>query len=410
MRGALLVCKKEFMELSKDRKTMFFTFLMPLILYPLIFTMMSKLSQNDKASRTGKASRILLVDASRAVAPLLKADAKTFEIVSAPQGDVKQAIRDQKLEMMLEVDAEATAKVERHQTFTLKATYDKSDDSSKLALTRLKEAMQKQDKQWIQARLQSLGASADLAVPSKIETVDAGDAALFFGKILGGFLPYILMMMMFAGSMQHGIYATAGEKERGTLLSLLSTSLPRNQIILGKLLYVFSIGIISALINLLSMGLSMVRIFASEATTGSAATAAASGGPSGMGDLAALASPMILGATFFLMIPLGLLFANFIVMMGIQAKNTVEAGTAIMPGFMVVMVMAVFSWAPGIEKLVFLPYVPILNVSLAIRKLFSQQGNPVEYTIALVMTVGLAAALTWLSTRLLNRESALFKV
>ena len=58
MRGALLVCKKEFMELSKDRKTMFFTFLMPLILYPLIFTMMSKLSQNDKASRTGKASTL----------------------------------------------------------------------------------------------------------------------------------------------------------------------------------------------------------------------------------------------------------------------------------------------------------------------------------------------------------------
>lgn len=129
-----------------------------------------------------------------------------------------------------------------------------------------------------------------------------------------------------------------------------------------------------------------------------------------MSGLAALASPTILSLTFMLMIPLGLLFANFIVMMGIQAKNTVEAGTAVMPGFMVVMVMAVFSMAPGIEKLAFLPYVPILNVSLAIRKLFSQQGNAVEYTIALVMTVGLAAALTWLSTRLLNRESALFKV
>ncbi len=408
MRGALLVCKKEFMELSKDRKTMFFTFLMPLILYPLIFTMMSKLSQNDKASRTGKASRILLVDASQAVAPLLKADAKTFEIVSAPQGDVKQAIRDQKLEMMLEVDAEAMAKVERHQTFSLKATYDKSDDSSKLALSRLKEAMQKQDKQWVQARLQSLGASADLAVPSKIETVDAGDDGLFFGKILGGFLPYILMLMMFAGSMQHGIYATAGEKERGTLLSLLSTSLPRNQIILGKLFYVFAIGILSALINLLSMGLSMGWTFAEKAAPG--ASVVATGSASNMSGLAALASPTILSLTFMLMIPLGLLFANFIVMMGIQAKNTVEAGTAVMPGFMVVMVMAVFSMAPGIEKLAFLPYVPILNVSLAIRKLFSQQGNPVEYTIALVMTVGLAATLTWLSTRLLNRESALFKV
>jgi sodium transport system permease protein len=369
--------------------------------------MMGKLSQSDAASRKGKPSRVQVLDPGQVVAPLLRADAKAFEIVAAPPGDVKQAIRDQKLEMLLEVDAEAAAKLERQQTFGLKATYDKSDDSSKLALSRLKEVMTKQDKGWVQARLKALGASTDLAVPSRLETADAGDMGLFVGKLLGGILPYILMLIMFAGSMQHGIYATAGEKERGTLLSLLSTSLPRNQIIWGKLLYVFSIGLISALINLLSMGLSIGRMFTAEASHG-AATAAT--GAQGMGSLAALANPLILGLTFLLMVPLGLLFANFIVMMGIQAKNTVEAGTAIMPGFMVVMVMAVFSMAPGIEKLAFLPYVPILNVSLAIRKLFSQQGNALEYAIAFVMTVGLAGTLTWLSTRLLNRESALFTV
>ena len=52
MNGALLILKKEFMELSKDRKTLFFTFVMPLILYPLIFFMMSRLGSNDAASRS----------------------------------------------------------------------------------------------------------------------------------------------------------------------------------------------------------------------------------------------------------------------------------------------------------------------------------------------------------------------
>ena len=70
-------------------------------------------------------------------------------------------------------------------------------------------------------------------------------------------LPYLLMIMMYTGSMQHGIYATAGEKERHTLLSLMATRLPRNQIILGKLLYIFSMGVIAALLNLLSMGFSI---------------------------------------------------------------------------------------------------------------------------------------------------------
>lgn len=405
MRGALLVCKKEFMELSKDRKTMFFTFLMPFILYPLIFGMLGKLIQKDSVSRTGRPSRVLLVDPSGVLAPVLKADAKLFDLVAAPQGDVKQAIRDQKLEMMLEVEPEAAAKLAGHQTFGLKATYDKSDDASGLAVKRLREAMEKQNTAWVQTRLGSLGASPELAVPSRIQTTDAGTPGLAVSKALGAFLPYMIMLMMFAGSMQHGIYATAGEKERGTLLSLLSTSLPRNQIIWGKLIYVFAIGLISALVNLASMGLSMGQMMPSEA-----GAQAAGGAAQGMGALSAIASPVTLTLTFLLMIPLGLLFANFIVLMGTQAKNTVEAGTAVMPGFMVVIVAAVFSMAPGIEKMTWLPFVPILNVSLAVRKLFSQQGNALEYAIAFAMTVGLAGVMTWLSTRQLNRESALFRV
>ena len=79
-------------------------------------------------------------------------------------------------------------------------------------------------------------------------------------EILGSFLPYLLLLMMFSGSMQPGIYVTAGEKERGTLQSLLSTRLPRNQIILGKLFYVFAMGILAAVLNLLSMGFTFTRM------------------------------------------------------------------------------------------------------------------------------------------------------
>jgi sodium transport system permease protein len=402
MRGAFLIWKKEFLELSKDRRTVFFTFVMPLIIYPLIFTMMTKLGENDSAKREAKPSRIHLVDPAGVLAPALRADARTFALVDGPAGgapQLRQAIRDQKLEMEVQVDPRAAESLERATAFPVKAVYDSSDDSSRLALKRVKKALQALDTQWVQARLKTLGASAELAVPSHLEEVDAGDKALEAGKFLGSLLPYVLMMMMFAGGMQHGIYATAGEKERGTLLSLLSTSIPRSQIIIGKLLYVFSIGLITALISLLSIGLSITRIVATHGGTGA--------GPSGM---EALGNPVTLILTFLLMVPLGLFFANFIILGGIQARNTVEAGTALMPGMLVVVVLGVFSMAPGIEKMAFLPYTPVLNVSLAIRKLFSQQGNQTEYLIAFAMTVGLAALMTWLSTRMLNRESSIFKV
>ena len=403
MRGALLIVKKEFMELSKDRKTMFFTFVMPLIMYPLIFGMISKMGNNDAEKRKSKPSRVYLVDASQTLAPVLKADPQHFDLVAKPEGDLKQAIRDQKLELGLELDPDGGGRLARQETLAIKAVYDKADDSSRLAMDRIKEVLKKQDTQWVQGRLKVLGASPELAVPSKLVTEDAGDLGRAAGKALGSFLPYLLMIMMYAGAMQHGIYVTAGEKERGTLLSLLTTSLPRSQIIIGKMLYVFAIGIINASLNLASMAFSMSRLVATEAASGAAAGAGASG-------FAALASPSTVGLTFLLMVPLGLFFANFIVLGGLQAKNTVEASTALAPGIFVVVVLGVFSMAPGIEKMAALPYVPVLNVSLAIRKLFSQQGNTWEYLVALGMTVGLAALMTWLSTRMLNRESAIFKV
>ncbi|MBK8789108.1 MAG: ABC transporter permease [Holophagaceae bacterium] len=395
MRGALLIAKKEFLELSKDRKTMFFAFVLPFLLYPAIFGMMAKMGKRDEAQNRNKASRVYVADASGVLNGVL-ADPKLFERVARPEGDLKQAIRDQKLEMALETDANAAEALQKHQTFTLAVTMDESERASEVALKRLKEALKGQEKAWVQGRLQVLGASSQLAEPVKLQVKNAADIALEVGKAMGKFLPYLLMIMMYTGAMQHGIYATAGEKERQTLLSLMATRLPRNQIILGKLLYIFCMGVIAALLNLLSMGVSIGFM--------------GGGSASSMQAMSAIANPVTLGLTFLIMVPLGLFFSNFILLMGIQAKNTIEAGSAITPGIFLVVFLGVFTMAPGVDKMAFLTYVPVVNVCIALRKMFSQQPNWLEYGIAFTMTVGLAGLMTLVSTRVLNQEKALFKM
>lgn len=395
MRGALLIAKKEFLELSKDRKTMFFAFVLPFLLYPAIFGMMAKMGKRDEAQNRNKASRVYVADASGVLNGVL-ADPKLFERVARPEGDLKQAIRDQKLEMALEADANAAESLQKHQTFTLAVTMDESERASEVALKRLKEALKGQEKAWVQGRLQVLGASSQLAEPVKLQVKNAADIALEVGKAMGKFLPYLLMIMMYTGAMQHGIYATAGEKERQTLLSLMATRLPRNQIILGKLLYIFCMGVIAALLNLLSMGVSIGFM--------------GGGSASSMQAMSAIANPVTLGLTFLIMVPLGLFFSNFILLMGIQAKNTIEAGSAITPGIFLVVFLGVFTMAPGVDKMAFLSYVPVVNVCIALRKMFSQQPNWLEYGIAFTMTVGLAGLMTLVSTRVLNQEKALFKM
>lgn len=400
MRGALLICKKEFMELSKDRKTLFFAFVMPILLWPLIVTMMMALGKSDEQQRHGKASRVYLVDPAGVVRPLMEADGKHFELVARPEGDLRQALKDQKLDLAVEVPSDAPERLNRQETYVIKATLDGSDKSSELALKRLQELMESRNKEIVSTRLEALHASNQLITPARIDSVDAADAGLQMGKALGSFLPYLLLLMMFTGSMQPGIYATAGEKERGTLQSLLSTRVPRNQIILGKLLYVFSMGVISAVMNLLSMGFTVTRLIGAAMAEGGS-----HGAPAGLPTI----NPSVLVLSFLIMIPLGLLFANFIVFMGIQARNTQEAGTALMPGMFFVVFMGVFSMAPGLEKMAWVPFVPVMNVSLAIRKIFSQQGDPFQYVLAFAMTVVLAGLMTWVAARMLDRESAIFK-
>jgi len=134
------------------------------------------------------------------------------------------------------------------------------------------------------------------------------------------------------------------------------------------------------------------------------------GSASSLQAMAAIASPQTLGLTFLIMVPLGLFFANFILLLGIQAKTTIEAGSAIVPGMFLVIFLGVFTSAPGVDKMAFLSYVPVVNVCIALRKMFSQQPNWGEYALAFVMTVGLAGLMTLVSTRILNREKALFKM
>lgn len=396
MKGALLIAKKEFLELSKDKKTMFLAFVLPFLLYPAIFGMMAKLGKRNEAQNRNKASRVYVTDPSGVVVPLLKADPRRFDLVTRPESDPRQALKDQKLDLIVEVDAKASEALQKQETFTLAVTVDQSERASEVALKRLKEVLEPQKQSWVRTRLESLQASAQLAEPLKLDVKDAADSTLKAGKVLGMLLPYMLMIMMYTGSMQHGIYATAGEKERHTLLSLMATRLPRKQIILGKLLYIFSMGVISAVLNLISMALSAPFIGGGE-TSGTLTT------------VAAIANPMTMTLTFLIMVPLGLFFSNFILLMGIQAKNTIEAGSAITPGIFLVVFLGVFTMAPGVDKMAFLSYVPVVNVCMALRKLFSQQFSWMEYLVAFAMTVGLAGLMTLVSTRVLNREKALFK-
>ncbi|MDR1840422.1 MAG: ABC transporter permease [Holophagales bacterium] len=410
MKGVWLVFKKEILEFTKDRKTMFFTLAVPIILYPLLFGMIGKMGQREDQQARSSQTRIALIDPSNVIESLIQARTNDFTLVPAPEDDEKarQAIKDDQLEMLVTLGASAAQDMAEQKTVAVDVLYNRVEKTGRVAMKRLEDALRELNNATVQDRLQKLGASSQLAAPTSIQSRQVGGEELLLAKLLGTMLPYMLMLMLFVGSMQLGIYVTAGERERGTLITLLATGLPRHEIIWGKLLYVFFMGIVNSVINIGAMTFSMGTLFGGrEVSDGYAAVAAEEAAQ--LSGIAAVVDPTVITLTLLLMIPLGLLFSNLIVFLGVQAKNTQEAGTSMMPVVLLVLFLGVFSMAPGIEKMGILPYIPIVNVSLVIRKLFAQQASVMEYLTAFCMTVGLAVLLTYISTKFLNRESAIFK-
>ncbi len=404
MNGTFLVLKKELIEFMKDKKTVFFM-AMPLILYPTIYGMMNKLAHRDSAQRKGNASRIVLQDPSGALRPMIEKDPKLFSIVPEP-ADLSKAIYDDVVDLKLTVPADASELASKGTTFAVKIGYDDGTRSSDLAYERLKKALETERGLMVERRFQTLQAASALATPFTIEKQDVGDLGRALSKILGMWLPYVLLISMYAGSMQHGAYMSAGERERGTLLSLLATKLPRRDIIFGKQLALFVLSIATAVMQLGGMALGM-SVIGQQETAGM--TAAKVGAAQATSSLGAISDPKTLILTLLLLIPLGLVFTAIVLLVGVQSRNTREATTALTPGIFVVIMLGVFTMAPGVEKMAALPWIPVVNVLVVIRKLFSGQYLMSHYLVALGMTVVLAAMITSLASKVLNRESALFK-
>ena len=404
MRGAWLVMKKEFLELTKDKRTLFFTFVVPMFLYPGIFVMIAKMGQREEAQREASPSQVYLVDPSSTLAPALRADTKHFNLVPAPSGGAVAALREKRLDLAIEVPNDAADAIKASKTFTVTAQVNTIEDGSKLALKRLNELLKNQDQTWVNARLQALNAPAELVKPSIVEEKDISDDALVQAKILGIMLPYLILITMFMPIMGNGGSMTAGERERGTLMSLLSTRIPRSQIAVGKLMALFVLGVVSMAMGVLAMFFSAPMMTGAD---GAAQAAAAS--TAAKASLLQIFGPGSLMLMLILLVPVALVMVSFVLNVGIRAKTQREAAAALMPGMFVIIGLAVFSINPGVEKMAYTHWVPILNVSMSIREMFSQQFSYAHYFLALVINSALAVALTSMAAKTLNREDVLFK-
>ncbi len=212
------------------------------------------------------------------------------------------------------------------------------------------------------------------------------------GQIFAMLLPMLLMTFMFSGCMSVAPEAIAGEKERGTIATLLVTPMKRSALALGKVISLSCIALLSGLSSFVGTMLSMPNLMGTEEGVN--------------------ASVYVI--TDYLML-LGIILTTVLVMVSLIsiisaiAKSIKEASTAVSPLMIIVMVISLVPMFGGDgEKSLAMFFIPLYNSVLCIHGIFSFTYQPVWIVITILMNLVYAGVLSWVLTKLFNSEKVMF--
>ncbi len=402
------VYKKELLELVRDRKTLFFVIALPLVIFPVIFALMGGVMASAQLEEEKKIHRYVIVGAQ--YAPEFAEDLfyhKSFEQVEstlseASQLDEAQLIAEIKqgaFDMVIIIPAEYVEQQQNNSRSYWRVIFNDASLSDRL-YGRISALVNKHSTAQRKAKLAAIGLSdeqqAGVINPITLVKVDTADTRENLGEKVGGFIPYLLIPLCLVGAVYPAIDLGAGEKERGTLETLLLTPVPRTMLVLGKFAAILTTSLLSALLTVSSMGFwafimgSMLDLTPVKMAFGSI----------GAFDL---------GLIFALLLPLACIFASVVLAISIYARSFKEAQNYMAPLNILTFLPIAMALVPGISLNSTTAMVPVMNVALAIKEIVKGTVDYQQVALIFLSQAVLAVVVIGFSIRWFNKESVLFR-
>ncbi len=213
-----------------------------------------------------------------------------------------------------------------------------------------------------------------------------------FASILGGLIPMLLIMMMISSCMSLTGDAIAGEKERGTIATLLATPVSRTSIAIGKILSISVMALMSAAVTCAALMASLPKLVA------------------GMGDVS-IAN--MLGVTdyvvlFAVVITTQLMIVSIFSVISAVAKTIKEAGGYSTPIYIVSILVAVYAGYMGARKNLYMFTIPIYNSAMILTEMFGAGYELVQVGVTCAANLMISMICVFILTRLFNSEKVMF--
>jgi len=322
-----------------------------------------------------------------------------LKIVPA-QPDYESEISNKQIRAAVEIPEGFEAKLAAGDPSTVKIYMYENDLKSGFGADRLQRFFRELRDRTVRDHLEARNLPQSLVRPFDIQEKNVAPPEKVGGAVLGGLVPYFLIFLCMTGAMYPAMDLTAGEKERGTIETILCSPVSRTHLVLGKFLMVLTASLATAALSILSMAGSFG--LGKKLLLGIAPAGADSA-------LQISITGKAIVSIFFIVLPLAVFFSAALLAMSLFAKSFKEAQSYISPLMVIIVLPALAALLPGIELSTPLALVPVLNTSLVSKEIISGTYHWGYIVLIFLSSSVYAAAAIAYAVKLFQREDVLFR-
>ncbi|HEV2970250.1 MAG TPA: ABC transporter permease subunit/CPBP intramembrane protease [Pirellulales bacterium] len=277
--------------------------------------------------------------------------------------------------------------------------YNSAKEKSQIAFARVSQVIGKWQTAVGAQTLRDSNVPETAARPFNVTSTDVADSTQRQAAVWSKILPFVLLIWALTGAFYPAIDLCAGEKERGTLETLLCSPAERSEIVTGKLLAVMLFSMATSLLNMASLGVTGLLVMRQAVGLGAA------GIPAGLPPLGTLVW-LILA-----LVPVSALFSALCLALAVFARSSKEGQYYLMPLVLITMPLLVLPMAPGVELTLGNSLIPLSGLILLLRMLLEgnlREALPFVPPVVLVTLVCCRVAMRWAADQF-NKENVLFR-
>ena len=400
LRNIGIVYRKELTDSLRDRRTVISMVAVPLLLMPLITIGGGVLLIRQVGQAQQEIPKVMVLSGEDS--PNVRAELeKLTDIQIVPsKPDYAEEISNKEIRAAVEIPKGFDAALAEGESTTVKIYMYEGDLKSGFGADRLQKFFRDLRDTAIRNGLKARQLPETLVRPFDIEQQNVAPPEKVGGAVLGGLVPYFVILLCLTGAMYPAMDLTAGEKERGTIETILCSPVSRTHLVLGKFLMVLTASLATAALSIFSMAVSFA--VAKRLLLGVARGAA---------DAAmqiTISGEAIL-SIFFLVVPLAVFFSAALLAISLFAKSFKEAQSYLSPLMIVIVLPAVAAMLPGVELCAPLALVPVLNTSLVSKEIIAGTYHWKYIALIFASSCVYATAALWIAVRMFQREDVLFR-